>query len=73
LDYWIGQIERGRTGGLHDRWVERCGILNHRLTVVSAGRTYVGRVLDVSPLEGLVLRCDQDVTVHLPAESSSIL
>jgi BirA family biotin operon repressor/biotin-[acetyl-CoA-carboxylase] ligase len=73
MDYWIGEIGLGRLAELRQGWVGRCGILNHRITVLSKGRKYVGRVLDVSPMDGLVLRCDQDVTVRLPAESSSII
>ena len=73
LDHWVGRVRDGRLAELHDEWVVRCGILNRRLAVLSAGRKYVGRVLDVSPLEGMVLRCDQDVTVHLSAQTSSIV
>jgi BirA family biotin operon repressor/biotin-[acetyl-CoA-carboxylase] ligase len=73
LDHWVGQIGRGRLEDLRQGWIRRCGILNQRLAVLSAGRQYVGTVLDVNPLEGLVLRCDQGMTVHLPADASSIL
>jgi BirA family biotin operon repressor/biotin-[acetyl-CoA-carboxylase] ligase len=73
LDHWAGAIADGQISQLRDGWVARCGILNHRLSVLCEGRKYEGRVLDVSPLEGLVLRCDHDVTVRLPAQTSSII
>jgi BirA family transcriptional regulator, biotin operon repressor / biotin---[acetyl-CoA-carboxylase] ligase len=73
FDYWVGQIGRGRLEALRQGWISRCGILNQRLAVLSAGHQYVGTVLDVNPLEGLVLRCDEGMTVHLPADASSIL
>ena len=73
LDHWVGQIEDGRYGQLHDLWRARCGMLGQRARIVSGGRTYEGRVLDVSPLEGLVLSQDSGVTVHLPARTSSVV
>ena len=73
LDHWIGEIGQERLAELRQGFVQRCGLLNHRLTVLSAGQEYVGRVLDVSPLDGLVLRCDQGLTVRLPAETSSLV
>jgi BirA family biotin operon repressor/biotin-[acetyl-CoA-carboxylase] ligase len=73
LDHWVRRISEGTLEELHRGWISRCGILNHRLAVLCAGRKYVGRVLDVSPSEGLILRCDQEGTVHLPAETSSLI
>ena len=57
---------------LHDSWLGRCGMINQRITVISGGHKYVGRVLDVSPMKGLVLCCDDGRQVILPAESSTI-
>lgn len=73
LDHWVGEIASGRLEGLHDLWTGRCAMVNHRAAVLCGGRRYEGRVLDVSPREGLVLRCDQGQTVRLPAETSSLL
>jgi len=86
LDYWVGQIAAvraeakdsdtagyGALAALHDEWLSRCGIIGERLAVQCEGSRYVGRVLDVSPLEGLILRCDDGRTVHLPAEASTVL
>jgi len=73
LDEWVAEISRGRFEALHDEWMARCGIINERLRVQCAGRRYVGRVLDVSPAEGLILCDDQGRRVHLPAETSSTL
>jgi hypothetical protein len=47
-------------------------MLNERITVICKGRRYVGRALDVSPLEGLILACDDGRQVHLAAESSTV-
>ena len=48
-------------------------MLNERLVADSAGNRYVGRLLDVSPLEGLVLSLDDGRYVRLPAETTTIL
>lgn len=73
LEVRTRRVRRGEIAELHDTWLSRCGMINERITVLCAGRRHVGRVLDVSPLEGLVLCCDDDRTVHLPAEGSTIL
>ncbi len=73
LDAHICEISSGSLAGLHDAWISRCGMLNRRVEIASAGRTYAGRVLDVSPLEGLALAIDSGQIVHLPAECSTVL
>ncbi len=73
LDKWVAKIASGRLDALHEAWLARCGMVNRRITVVSAGRQCVGRVLDVSPLEGLILSTDDGQQVHLSAESSTVL
>lgn len=84
LDQWLAGLpaldseERlaglpGAMAELRSGWLERCDMINQRLTVSSAGRRHVGRVLDVSPLEGLTLLCDDGTRVQLPAASSSIV
>ena len=73
LDEWTHRVEAGRLDELHTAWLARCGMLNERITVVSGGEHYVGRALDVSPLEGLILLCDDGRQVHLPAASSTVV
>lgn len=58
---------------LHTSWLARCGMVNERVAAVCAGRRYEGRVLDVSPLEGLILSCDDGTCVHLAAERTSMV
>lgn len=73
LDGWVGAIGEGKLGRLHDEWVGRCGMMNQRVTVLSEGRRVTGRVLDVSPLEGLVLMCDSGQTVRLAAGGATVV
>jgi BirA family biotin operon repressor/biotin-[acetyl-CoA-carboxylase] ligase len=84
LDQWLADLpainsEESLAGlpeamaDLRSAWLDRCDMINQRLTVSSAGRRHVGRVLDVSPLEGLTLLCDDGRRVQLPAASSSII
>ncbi|MCY2930222.1 MAG: biotin--[acetyl-CoA-carboxylase] ligase [Planctomycetota bacterium] len=73
LDAWVRAIEAGQFEALHQAWVSRCGMINQRVTVQSQGRLVTGRVLDVSPLEGLVLACDNGQTVSLHANASTIV
>lgn len=73
MDHWVGLLAEGRTESLHGAWLSRCGMLNRRLTVLRAGQRYVGRVLDISPREGLVLCGDDQRRIHLPAAGSTVL
>jgi len=73
LDEWVRRVAGRDLTGVHDGWMRRCGMINERVTIDSAGRRYVGRVSDVDPLEGLILFDDNGRRVHLPAEYSTVL
>ena len=73
LDKWVDLVEKRQLEALHSAWLGRCGMLNQRVAVLKGGENYVGRVIDVSPLEGLVLCSDDGRTLHFPAESSTLL
>lgn len=73
LDDWVHRISRGQWDELHERWLARCGMINQRVRVRCGRECHAGRALDISPLEGLVLCCDDGRRVHLPAESSTVL
>ena len=60
------------TRRLHDQWLARCGMINQRITVRSGGETFTGRVLDIDPLEGLILQTDTGQQLRLPAATSSV-
>ncbi|MCD6364507.1 MAG: biotin--[acetyl-CoA-carboxylase] ligase [Planctomycetes bacterium] len=72
LDRRVQNVQNGLIDELHDSWLARCGMINERIVVVSAGRRCVGRVVDISPLEGLVLCCDDGQRVKLPAANFTI-
>jgi BirA family biotin operon repressor/biotin-[acetyl-CoA-carboxylase] ligase len=73
LDYWRGEIVARRYDTLHAEWLRRCGMLHQRVRILSGGVEYVGRAVDISPLEGLVLARDDGVHVHLHAAVSTVL
>ena len=73
LDYWVSKIIQGELDELRQEWVSRCPMINQRITVASGGDEYVGRVLDISPLEGIVLVGDDGRQVHLPSAGASIV
>lgn len=73
LDVWVANIAQGRIDELHDAWMARCGMVNHRVSVSYRGATHTGRVLDVSPLEGLILCRDDGTYVHLKARGATVV
>ena len=72
LDWWIGQIAAGRTDELACAWRARCGLLGRRIVAHSDGRVCEGTLVDVAPLEGLVLACDDGRRILLRAETTSL-
>ncbi len=73
MDRWVSALRDGRTGELHDRWCSRCGMVNRRIRIQSSGNRFTGRVIDVSPSEGLVLLDDDGQRLHFPAATSTIV
>ena len=73
LDYWRGEIIARRCDALHDQWVRRCGMIHQRVRILSGGVEYVGRTVDISPLEGLILARDDGSHVRLQAAVSTVL
>ena len=55
-----------------DRWKERCDMLGRSLTVRSGAREITGQVLDVDPLQGLILRDERGGTHFLSARTSTL-
>jgi BirA family transcriptional regulator, biotin operon repressor / biotin---[acetyl-CoA-carboxylase] ligase len=73
LEYWRGELVARRYDALGKEWVRRCGMLHQRVRILSAGVEYVGRTVDISPLEGLVLATDSGAHLHLQAAVSTVL
>ncbi len=72
LDHWVTKIKYHQADDLHKAWLERCDMINTRISVVCKGRSYVGRVLDIDPMRGLCLCLDSGVNIRLEAAYSSI-
>ncbi len=73
LDKWVDIIATGKLEQLHDAWRSRCGMINQSISVLSAGREYTGRVLDIDPLDGLVIVDPRGVHFHIPAAEATVL
>jgi BirA family biotin operon repressor/biotin-[acetyl-CoA-carboxylase] ligase len=73
LDLWVQRVEAGALDMLRQAWLSRCGMLHRRLRLRSGNREYEGIVLDIHPLEGLVLAPDQGPRVLIPSSSATLL
>lgn len=73
LDEWVYRISEGKLEELRTAWLRRCGMLNERISVACGDVRHVGWLLDVSPLEGLILSTDDGRRIYLQAGSSRIL
>jgi len=73
MDNWLIELSRGEFESLHRAWLGRCQMINRRLRVRGPEGIVAGRVLDVHPLEGLVLMTDDGHRVHLAAATSTVV
>jgi biotin-(acetyl-CoA carboxylase) ligase len=73
LDAWVARITAGGLEALHAAWIARCGMLHEWVRVRCGQEVHEGTVVDVSPMEGLLLATDAGRLVHLPAELSTLL
>ena len=71
VEYWLYEVQAGQTRHLHQQWLNRCDILNRRFEVVSGGRLFAGRVLDVCPQRGLALQLDDGVVRHFDGSTTT--
>ena len=73
LDGRLAPMDGRELDELHRAWLARCAMINERITARCDGVCYAGRVMDVSPTDGLTLCCDDGCRVQLPAERTTIL
>lgn len=74
LDGWLDALsDPAGLPRLREAFLARCEMINQRVRARQGGQVYTGRVMDVDPLEGLVLACDSGQTVRLPAATTSLL
>ena len=58
---------------LHDAWLRRAALLQHRVTVENDGRRKTGRVVELDPQHGLILEVEEGSIVAFPAATTSIV
>ncbi len=63
---------RDPTDAWIDAWKSRCPMLGQRIQARIGPRKITGQILDISPLEGLLLRDDTGTTQFLSAQTTSI-
>lgn len=73
IDEWGARVQEGDLETLHRAFVSRCRMIGQRFTIACGKDSYVGRVLDVDPLDGLALSLDDGTRVHLPAAGASVV
>jgi BirA family transcriptional regulator, biotin operon repressor / biotin---[acetyl-CoA-carboxylase] ligase len=59
LDHWLHLVAANGCARLHDEWLARCDDVGRRVTLMSNGRSFTGRIIDVTPEAGLLLQIDQ--------------
>jgi BirA family biotin operon repressor/biotin-[acetyl-CoA-carboxylase] ligase len=73
LEHWIQRIESRSLEQLRLAWLGRCGMLHERIRARQGDREYEGTVLDIHPLEGLILGPDRGPRVLLASSNTTIL
>jgi len=76
MDAWVGRLTTDRPAAveaIRRQWARRCGMLNEHHTIVSGRRRHTGRVVEIDPLEGLILLTDAGVQVRIPADGATVV
>ncbi len=58
---------------LLDQWRSRCAMLDEQVTFRHSGREISGRVIDLDPCEGLIIRKADGHLMHLPSATTSVV
>jgi BirA family biotin operon repressor/biotin-[acetyl-CoA-carboxylase] ligase len=58
---------------LADAWRQRATLMQHRVVAEVDGRRLTGRVIDIDPVEGLLLQVEHGPVVALPAATTHIV
>ena len=71
LDHWLKLVEQGKSKTLHDAWAKRCNDIGRRVTLITNGKSFTGRIIDVSVERGLLLQPDQgSIKIFDPATTT---
>jgi len=77
LDYWLsvvnGEVPGQQVKGLHDEWLGRCDEVGRRITLVSNGQSYTGRVVDVSVAGGLLVQLDNGAVKVFDSATTTVM
>ncbi len=71
LDKNLTELERDGNASLHANWLQRCGDIGKRTTLISNGQNFTGRFIDIDPVKGLLLRLDNGpIRIFEPATTT---
>ncbi len=71
FDRWLSDSDDVSDSAMAAKWSEHSADIGARVTLVEDGRAYPGRIVDVSPVEGLLLHLDSGGRRHFdPAKTS---
>lgn len=73
MEVWVRRIEAGQTEQLKHCWQQRCDMLHHRARIRWGNDIFEGIVLDVHPIEGVVLAQDQGPRLMIPGSEATLL
>lgn len=73
LDSWLTAVTHNGIETLHAEWSARCNDIGRRITVASNSQTFSGRVMDVHPEQGLLLRLDSGPVKVFQGATTTVL
>ncbi len=73
VDRWLGRLGEGQSNVLHDEWLVRCDEIGRKITLMVNGIQFTGRVIDVCPEQGLLLRLDNGAIKAFEGVTSSVV
>ena len=73
LEGWYQRLDEGDEEEIAEHWRRHSSTLGRRITLSSKGKTFTGRVLHISPSEGLTIQMDDSLPMTFRPEQTTLV
>ncbi len=73
LEHWYQLLDDRDEDEIAEHWRRHSSTLGRRVTLLSRGKTFTGRVLDISPAEGLTIQMDDSLPMTFRPEQTTLV
>ena len=73
FDGFYRQVSSGEHAAIGEEWVAMSSTIGRRITIIQNGRTYKGEVVDMDPIDGLMVRLDRGFVRNFKGEHVTVV